>query len=105
MINKYKLFKRFSWNLALSFVFIEDAFKLRKIIPYYLSINFMMKGGTTMPLYQSIKRENDNGKQILIAQKKWPLFWNLAMIILFLEMSEIYFGNSYMYCIFRTPYN
>jgi hypothetical protein len=24
----------------------------------------------TMPLYQSIKRENDNGKQILIAQKK-----------------------------------
>lgn len=48
MINKYKLFKRFSWNLALSFVFIEDAFKLRKIIPYYLSINFMMKGGTNI---------------------------------------------------------
>jgi Na+/glutamate symporter len=24
----------------------------------------------TMPLYQSMKRENDNGKQILIAQKK-----------------------------------
>jgi hypothetical protein len=44
MINMYKLFERFSWNLALSFVFIEDAFKLRKIIPYYLSINFMMKG-------------------------------------------------------------